>query len=74
MTVLKRVSVSWPGYSKLAKLLVNSSLKFQTLISLIHQYFLLKKCEKLLQKFLFFCSAKNITVFGYRKTLNKLTC
>ena len=30
-------------------LLVNMSLKFQTLISQIGQYFLLKKCEKLLQ-------------------------
>ena len=47
-------------------LLVSISLKFQTLISQICQYFLLKKCEELLQ-----CKApliflnKNISVFGY---------
>ena len=35
--------------SKLTTSLVNVSLKFQTLISQICQYFLLKKCEKLLQ-------------------------
>ena len=38
-----------PGCSKLTTSLVNASLKFQTLISEICQYFLLKKCEKLLQ-------------------------
>ena len=38
-----------PGCSKLTKSLVNVSLKFQTLISQIHKYFLFKKCEKLLQ-------------------------
>ena len=37
-----------PGCSKLTTLLVNVSLKFQMLISQIHQYFLLKKCEMLL--------------------------
>ena len=38
-----------PGCSKLTTLLVNVSLKFQTLISQIHHYFLLKKkCVKLL--------------------------
>ena len=37
-----------PGCSKLTTSLVNDSLKFQTLISQICQYFLLKKCEKLL--------------------------
>ena len=40
---------SGPGCSKLTMSLVNVSLKFQTLISNICQYFLLKKCEKLLQ-------------------------
>ena len=40
-----------PGCSKLTTLLVNVSLKFQTLISSICQYFLLKKCEKLLSFF-----------------------
>ena len=38
-----------PGCSKLMTSLVNETLKFQTLISQICQYFLLKKCEKLLQ-------------------------
>ena len=42
---------SGPSCSKLS--LVNVSLKFQTLISEIHQYFLLKKCEKLLQSLIF---------------------
>ena len=37
------------GCSKLTTALVNVSLKFQMLISQIRQYFLLKKCEKLLQ-------------------------
>ena len=37
-----------PGCSKLTTSLVNVSLKFQTLISQICQYFLLKKCKKLL--------------------------
>ena len=37
------------GCAKLTMSLVNVSLKFQTLISEIRQYFLLKKCEKLLQ-------------------------
>ena len=40
---------SGPSCSKLTTSLVNVSLKFQTLISQMHQYFLLKKCEKLLQ-------------------------
>ena len=38
-----------PSFSKLTTSLVNVSLKFQTLISQMYQYFLLKKCEKLLQ-------------------------
>ena len=40
---------SGPGCSKLMTSLVNVSLKFQTLLSHISQYLLLKKCEKLLQ-------------------------
>ena len=40
---------SGPGCSKLTTSLVNVSLKFKMLISEICQYFLLKKCEKLLQ-------------------------
>ena len=38
-----------PRCSTLTTLLVNVSLKFRLLISEIHQYFLLKNCEKLLQ-------------------------
>ena len=38
-----------PGCSKLTTSLVNVSLNFQKLISQICHYFLLKKCEKLLQ-------------------------
>ena len=38
-----------PGCSKLTTSLVNISLNFQKLISQICQYFMLKKCEKLLQ-------------------------
>ena len=37
------------GCSKLTTSIVDKRLKFQTLISEIGQYFLLKKCEKLLQ-------------------------
>ena len=37
-----------PSCSKLTTSFVNVSLKFQTLISEICQYFLLEKCEKLL--------------------------
>ena len=40
---------SGPGCSKLTTSLVNVSLKFQTLISNIRKYSLMKKCEKLLQ-------------------------
>ena len=56
-----------PSCSKLTTSLVNVSLKFQTLISQICQYFLLKKCEKLLQckSFSHFFN-KNISVFGYK--------
>ena len=42
---------SGPRCTKLTMSLVNVSLKFQTLISEIRQYFLLKKCEKLLSFF-----------------------
>ena len=54
-----------PGCSKLTMSLVNVSLKFQTLISNICQYFLLKKCEKLL-----IFSTKNISVFGYKVVIH----
>ena len=55
------------GCSKLTTLLVNISLKFQMLIWEIHQYFMLKTCEELLQckSFSHFFS-KNISVFGYK--------
>ena len=49
-----------PGCSKLMTSLVNVSLKFQTLIPYICQYFLLKKCAK--ASLIFF--NKNINVFG----------
>ena len=57
---------SGPGCSKLTTSLVNDLLKFQTLISQICHYFLLKKVKS-------FCSAKasliistkNFSVFGY---------
>ena len=45
---LEAFNTSGPGCSKLTASLVNDSLKFQTSVSNIHQYFLLKKCEKLL--------------------------
>ena len=53
------------GCSKLTTSLVNVSLNFQKLISQICQYFLLKKCEKLLQckSFSHFFN-KNISVVG----------
>ena len=53
--------------------LVNETLKFQTLIFQICQYFLSKKCEKVLQwkSFSHFFN-KNITVFGY-KVIKHLT-
>ena len=43
-----------PGYSKLTRSLINVSLQFQTLISNIRQYFLLKKGEKLAKASLIF--------------------
>ena len=54
---------SGAGCSKLTTSIVNGSLKFQTLMSEICQYFLLKKCEKLLHYF---------SVFG-TKVVNHLT-
>ena len=61
------VQIPGPGCSKLTTSLVNDSLKFQTLISQICQYFLLKNERS-------FCSAKaslifstkNFSVFGYK--------
>ena len=47
--------LSGPGRSKLTTSLINVSLKFPTLISEICQYFLLKKCEKLLQCKIYQC-------------------
>ena len=49
MYLSKKVIRTGPGCSELTMSLVNVSLKFQTLISDLCQYFLLKKCEKLLQ-------------------------
>ena len=64
-----------PGCSKLTTSLVNVSLNFQKLMSQICQYFLLEKCEKLLQcsaKASFIFSTKNFSVFGY-KVVKQLT-
>ena len=63
---------SGSGCSKLTMSLVNVLLKFQTLISEICQYFLMKKCEKLLHKASLIFSAKNVRVFGY-KVIKHLT-
>ena len=65
-----------PGCSKLTTSLVNETLKFQTLISQIFQYFLLKKCEKLLQckSFSHFFNKKFPCIWlQSHKTLNELT-
>ena len=51
-----------PGCSKLTMSLVNVSLKFQTLMSKICQYFLLKKVRKASLIFL----TKNTSVIGYK--------
>ena len=66
--------ISGPGCSKLTTSLVNNVLlKFQRLISQICQYFLLKKCEKLLHcKSSSHFSTKTISLFGY-KVLKHLT-
>ena len=58
----------WPGCSTLTMSLVDVSLKFQTFISYIRQYVLLKKCGKLPSHFFI----KNISVFGY-KVIKHLT-
>ena len=56
-----------PSCSKLMTLLVNETLTFQTLISQKYQYFLLKKCEKLLKcKSFSHFFQKNISVLGYK--------
>ena len=52
---------SGPGCSKLTTSLVNETLKFQTLISQICQYILLKKWEASLN-----FSTKNFSVFCYK--------
>ena len=56
----EKVSNTGSGCSKLTMSLVNVSLKFQTLIPDFCQYFILKKCGKLI------FSTKNISVFGYK--------
>ena len=57
-----------PGCSNLKTSLVNVLLKFQMLISQTCQYFLLKKCEKLLlcKSFSSFFHQKNFSVIGYK--------
>ena len=67
---------SGPGCSKLTTSLVNEILKFQMLISQTCQYFLLKKCEKLLhcKSFSHFFNKKYQCIWLLsRKTLNELT-
>ena len=57
-----------PGCSKLTTSLVNVLLKFQTLISQISRYFLLKKCVKLLHCksfFHFFNKKGGVSIRGY---------
>ena len=48
-TIFKELKRNGPDCSKLTMSLVNVSLHVQKLTSQICQYFLLKKCEKLLQ-------------------------
>ena len=65
-----------PGCSKLTTSLVNGSLKFQMLIFENRQYFLSKKCEKLLQckSYSHFFDKKYQCVWLEScKTLNELT-
>ena len=59
-----KVKMSGPGCSKLTMSLVNVSLKFQTLISQIHQFFFVEKKREKFASLIF--STKNISVFGYR--------
>ena len=49
MHFCRKKRIPGPGCSKQTTYLVNVSLKFQTLIYGIRQYFLLKNCEKVLQ-------------------------
>ena len=68
--------ISGPGCSKLTTSLANETLKFQMLIYPICQYFLLKKCEKLLQckSFSHFFNKKYQCIWlKSGKTLNELT-
>ena len=63
----ERANTSGPGCSKLTTLLVNVLLKFQTLISQICQYFLLKNVRSFcIAKASLTFSIKNIGVFGYK--------
>ena len=66
-TLKERICFFGPGCSKLTMSQVNISLKFQTSVSNIRQYFLLKKCKKIMQcKSFSHFSTKNISVFGYK--------
>ena len=65
----QQVSIKRPGLgcSKLKMLLVNVSLKFQTLISDICQFFFVeKKVRSFSAKASLIFSTKNIGVFGYK--------
>ena len=59
------------GCSKLTTSLVNVSLKFQTLISQICHYFLLKKCKSAKAFLIFF--NKKISVFGHKIVVKHFT-
>ena len=58
----KREHARETGCSKLTTSFVNVSLKFQTLITELYQYFSLKNCEKLLH-----CNAKASHIFSTKK-------
>ena len=75
-SVCKQLQQPGPGCSKLTTSLVNFLLKFPTLISHICQYFLSKKCEKLLhcKSFSHFFNKKYQCIWLQScNTLNELT-
>ena len=61
------------GCSKLTISLVKVLLKFQILISEIHQCFLLKKCERHVL-FSHFFSTQNISENGYKVAIHLMSC
>ena len=67
---------SWGGLFKLTTSLVKVLLKLQTLISEIHQCFLLKNCKRLLQckSLSHFFSTQNISENGYKVVIHLKSC